>query len=331
MRWKTKELRAIKERPRDYEGVEERIRAALEEGLYLPVLHALGLPHGTLSNARDTALERALIDGRLTLEGTTVRGKFSAATSKELRELGAVRVKGGFSFPDTNGVPLHVMRAAVRGVKAAAEQARQVDDALRQLSPAEIAGSIRAAPLFDSTLWNLDRQLKASLQGFGMGAPLSAEDRKRIAREWQGNLELWVTDFTAKEIRRLRDLVQEKALKGARRQDLEKEIRKSFGVSVRKAKFLARQETGLLMAKIKESRYTAAGVTQYKWVCVAGSALHPVRPSHKILEGKIFSWNSPPTTSAPGEPVRRNNPGQDFNCRCYAKPIVSFREPERVE
>jgi SPP1 gp7 family putative phage head morphogenesis protein len=103
-------------------------------------------------------------------------------------------------------------------------------------------------------------------------------------------------------------------------------IRESFGVTEKKAKFLARQETGLLMAKFKESRYTESGIHQYKWRCSAGSAKHPVRPSHKVLDGRVFRWDTPPITTAPDEPQRRNNPGEDFNCRCVAIPIVGLAE-----
>jgi SPP1 gp7 family putative phage head morphogenesis protein len=96
-------------------------------------------------------------------------------------------------------------------------------------------------------------------------------------------------------------------------------------VSANKAKFLARQETSLMTTKLKETRYREAGVNEYKWKTVAGSKLHPVRPSHKILEGRIFRWDDPPITTPPGEAVRRNNPGQDYNCRCFAQPIVRFK------
>ena len=88
------------------------------------------------------------------------------------------------------------------------------------------------------------------------------------------------------------------------------------------------------MAKYKETKYVAAGVPEYRWGCVkmphqsSPQAIYKpgdVRYSHGILEGKIFSWNNPPITTPPGEPERRNNPGQDYNCRCFAIPIVRFK------
>ena len=52
---------------------------------------------------------------------------------------------------------------------------------------------------------------------------------------------------------------------------------------------------------------------------VVGSPNHPVREMHKALAGKVFSWDDPPITNEKGD---RNNPGQDYGCRCYARPIV---------
>lgn len=38
-----------------------------------------------------------------------------------------------------------------------------------------------------------------------------------------------------------------------------------------------------------------------------------VRPSHAANHGKIFSWDNPPDTGHPGE---------DYGCRCRAKPLL---------
>ncbi len=319
---KTVELRAIKESTRDFEALEARIKALFVEHLFLPLVHALDLPRETIENARPSPLEQALIDGYLRLEGEVITGTFNPVLAKALRAQGfrySAKL-GGY----VGTISPEVEKAAAQGEKKFRKQAQQLNDTIDNISPAEIAGKLDAAGLFDSTLWKVDRELNATLKPVGLKAGLPSEQRRRIAQEWQENLALWVNDFTAEEIKRLRGEVQASVLKGSRRPDLEKLIKKSFSVTANKAKFLARQETGLLMAKFKETRYAAAGVTEYKWRCVAGSKLHPVRPSHKILEGKTFSWNSPPITTAPGEPARRNNPGQDYNCRCFARPIVKF-------
>ncbi len=108
---------------------------------------------------------------------------------------------------------------------------------------------------------------------------------------------------------------------GYRYETLVAEIQKSYGISQRKAKFLARQETSLLMSKFKQVRYQEAGSNEYIWDCVAGSSAHPVRHFHLLNRGKIFRWDTGAPINANGD---RKNPGQDYNCRCFAKPIIRF-------
>ncbi len=186
----------------------------------------------------------------------------------------------------------------------------------------ELSASIHVSDLFDSSLWRVDRDVRKSLKDLAVAPQLTEHTAKRIAEEWQTNLDLSIKDFAEEEILKLREDIRKAAFSGNRRESVVKSIQRSFGVTENKAKFLARQETSLLMTKFKETRYTDSGVDEYRWRCVVGSPKHPVRPSHKILDGKIFRWDDPPTTSAPGEPARKNNPGQDFNCRCSAIPIL---------
>ena len=92
-------------------------------------------------------------------------------------------------------------------------------------------------------------------------------------------------------------------------------------MSQRKAKFLASQETRLLTSKLKEVRYKDVGIDEYIWQTVKGTPEHPVRPMHKKLNGTKQRFSSPPITNEKGQ---RNNPGEDYRCRCVARPIVKF-------
>jgi SPP1 gp7 family putative phage head morphogenesis protein len=188
--------------------------------------------------------------------------------------------------------------------------------------PEEITASVRVTDIFDAALLKVDKAFRGSVKDVAIAPTLSDVARRRIALEWQSNLERWIKDFADEEVEKLRQGIKENAFRGNRFESSVETIKRSFGVTERKAKFLARQETGLLMAKFKEARYTESGIHEYTWRCVAGSAAHPVRPSHKALDGKVFRFDTPPITTAPDEPTRRNNPGEDFNCRCHAVPRV---------
>jgi uncharacterized protein with gpF-like domain len=43
---------------------------------------------------------------------------------------------------------------------------------------------------------------------------------------------------------------------------------------------------------------------------------------HRALDGTIQDFKNPPITDKYGN---RNNPKEDFGCRCQAIPIVSFK------
>ena len=203
------------------------------------------------------------------------------------------------------------------------EKIAGIDRKLAQILPEELAGKLKTEHLFDRTLWRVESDFQRSVRGITIAPKLTKEQARRISTEWATNMQLWVSDFTKKEILELRENMQKTVFTGNRYGSAVKAIQDSYGVTLDKAKFLARQETNLLMAKYKQTRYQEAGVDYYKWGCVAGSKNHPVRPMHKVLEGKIFRWDSPPIVDKLGN---RKNPKQDYNCRCFARPMIGFKE-----
>lgn len=318
------ELHPIKETTEDFDRLEARIKTLFKESIYYPLLKELIIQKKTLQNDLDDLLD-ALRSGRITFSKGEFQGRFSASISKELRKLGAKWNRGVYRIPKSS-LPSSVKQAIATSEVRFKEKMAQLDKKLSQILPEEIADKLKSEDLFDRTLWKTDKSLKKSMANLTVVPEMSASRRKLIAEEWHDNMKLWIKDFSEKEIKSLRSKIQKNVFAGNRYEGVIQTIQKSYGVSANKAKFLARQETSLLMTKFKESRYTDAGINEYRWKCVAGTAKHPVRPSHKVLDNKIFSWDDPPITTAPGEPQRRNNPGQDYNCRCFAKPIVRFKQ-----
>lgn len=323
---KTVELRPIKESTSDYEDAERRIRELFRKEIYAPLMRLLGVQGAAFKNSKDPLID-AIQTGRIAFSRGVFSGKFSASISKELKRIGAEwdRKTGTFRILQAS-LPDSVREAVKASEFRFAEKIAEIDRRLAQILPDEIAGKVKLADTFDRALWKTERDFEASIKGITVAPQLTPERRKRIADEWETNMQLYIKDFTEKEILKLRGEMKKSVFTGNRYESAIKTIQRSYGVSANKAKFLARQETSLLMTKFKETRYTDAGVNEYKWGTVAGSKLHPVRPAHKRLEGKTFRWDDPPITTEPGEPVRRNNPGQDFNCRCFAKPVVRFKK-----
>lgn len=319
------ELKPIIETPADFDELEKRIVKAFIRHIYAPLMQLVGLPN-IIANARSKIdLASALRTGRITFSKGRFSGKLNAAITKELREMGAEWDGKGYRLP-LSEVPSEYRALIAASEIRFKERMRKVDAALAKILPTDVAEGVKSADLFDRVIWKTEDQFKKSVANVTIPPHLTDYQARKISEEWQLNLDRWVQDFTDEEVSRLRQMVRDTMTSGKRYEGLADDIKRSFGVSQRKAKFLARQETGLLVAKFKESRYAEAGITKYRWRCVVGSKLHPVRPSHKALEGKVFRFDDPPITTAPGEPVRRNNPGEDYNCRCFAIPIVSFSD-----
>lgn len=315
------ELKPIKETTEDFERLEEMIGEIFRKEIYIPLLREVNTSSKVLKNSTDDLLE-AISSGRINFANGRFTGNFNATISRELKKLGAKWERSTESFRLPKAKLTAEMKNAIDLSQARfAQKLAAVDRKLRDMLPEKIATKLDANKFFDTTLWKTDESFKKTVKGITVPPDLTKERRARIAKEYTENLQLYIKEWTEKEIVELRKDVQKAIFSGNRYESLIKSIQKSYDVSQNKAKFLARQETSLLMTKFKETRYTDAGVMEYRWGCVAGSPNHPVRPMHKALEGKVFRWDDPPVTDEKGN---RNNPGQDYNCRCFARPIVRF-------
>lgn len=348
------ELRPIKTSAKEFEQIERKIIDLFKAEIYYPILAIIKAPAKVLKLKNATSsLAEALESGQVVYSDGHFAGKFTAAISAELRGLGA-KWKGS---DGTYILPLEDIPPVIKisiGVSQARfqEKIEQIDKKLSTISPDRMVEKLVIAAQFAGALHKTERQMSLNIGAVEVEIPtrrdgnplvvhheLDAAQREKIAVEWESNMKLWVKDFTEEQIRDLRRKVWDNVEKGGRFEALIGDIQESYGVSANKAKFLARQETNLLMAKYQETRYVAAGITHYKWGCVkmphepsptAPYIRGDVRWSHGILEGHIYAFADPPITTAPVSrsgkaiPQRRNNPQQDYNCRCFAIPVIQL-------
>lgn len=315
------ELDPIIEDESDYDLLESEIIKLLQKEIYLPMLSELRIPKSILKNSIGDLIDD-IGSGQITYERGRFTGKFSSRISRDLRALGAVWDRKTSSYRIAHALlPVDVKTAIALSLAKFEERLRNIDRRLSQILPEEIAERLKVEEIFDATLWKVDKSFRRSVRNITVAPELTPERRRKIAEEYTFNMKLEIKKWADEEIIRLRQQMQKSAFSGVRYESMIGVIQRSYGVGKNKAKFLARQETGLLMAKFKASRYTDAGVNEYRWGCVVASPKHPVRPMHKALEGKVFRWDTPPVTDIKGS---RNNPGEDYNCRCFARPIVKF-------
>ena len=101
--------------------------------------------------------------------------------------------------------------------------------------------------------------------------------------------------------------------------ELVEEMERTTEVAVNRAMLIARTETARANASFNQARAISVGSRQYRWHNSGDGA---VRHSHKVykgkpLQGRIFSWDDPPTLSD----GMTGHPGTFPNCRCFAEPV----------
>ena len=90
-----------------------------------------------------------------------------------------------------------------------------------------------------------------------------------------------------------------------------KQIAKQGGVTERRAKLIARDQTSKLNSALNQQRSQKLGIEEYIWRTAGDER---VRDSHASKNGRTFRWDDPPKDTG--------HPGQDIQCRCVAQAII---------
>lgn len=110
---------------------------------------------------------------------------------------------------------------------------------------------------------------------------------------------------------------------GGRPAAISKQLQKQFGVTKGRAKMIARDQTAKINGDIAVKRAQSAGFEYFQWLDVNDAR---VRDRHESIANKvtaygkgIYRYDNPPL-SDDGTPII---PGQDFQCRCFSRPVLN--------
>lgn len=322
-----KELRPVRETDSDFADIEKEIIRIFKEEIYIPLINIV-MPSRIKNSIED--LIDAIQSGKIYYENGRFIGKINSSLSRELRKLGARwdRRQGSFSIPPAR-LPGSIQQAISTSFIRFEQVTKKIDQKLASVSPKEIADKIKVSSMFEKSLFKTEEKLKKTMKNITVTPKLTDSVKEKISEEYSNNMKLYIVGWTEEEILKLRAEVKASALKGARYENLIDDIKKSYGVSQNKAKFLARQETNLLLSKFKQEKYVESGIKQYRWGCVKmphqakNADYHEgdVRYYHAKNEGEVFDFDKPPIVNKNGD---RKHPGEDYNCRCFMIPIVKF-------
>lgn len=133
----------------------------------------------------------------------------------------------------------------------------------------------------------------------------------------QGNVAL-IKTVSADYFGRVEALVYDGVRQGTPWRQLAASLRTGpLAVSQRRAELIARDQVSKYNGQLSKLRQTQAGVDEYIWRTSRDAR---VRHDHAELDGTTQSWDSPPVVDKASG--RHGHPGDDYQCRCYAEPVL---------
>lgn len=127
-----------------------------------------------------------------------------------------------------------------------------------------------------------------------------------------------ITRMTQDQLGRIETLLTQHARSGSRVEQIRRELQEQQSLGRARAELIARDQVLKLNGQLTQLRQKEAGVEEYEWNT---SGDERVREFHRRLNGTVHRWDNPPVTDKKG---RRNHPGEDFQCRCVAIPIINL-------
>lgn len=308
-----KKLTPVRLKHKYFKAVEKEINKAFFDNVYKALFDIVRKPMEFLNAKSPT--EEALKNGTLYYENGQFKGGINSKISRELKALGAVfsKTTKKWSLPMAD-IPANIKAGIVAQLDAINGMNNDLINVLDGINLEEIISKTTLEKTYDDVVKEMNDDI---LKTISIETVFTAEAAKFLAEEWAENLDLNIKKFTQENISQLRTKIKINATSGQRAENLIKIIEKDFNVSRSKAKFLAKQETSLLMSKMRQQRYKEAGTDKYQW---STTGLSNVRDDHRKLDRTIQTWTNPPVVNT--KTGVRAHPGEDFGCNCVAIPIV---------
>lgn len=120
----------------------------------------------------------------------------------------------------------------------------------------------------------------------------------------------YITSIRDSHVKNVEQIILRGVTNGQSTTEMAEEIKKQKEISLNKAQFIARDQTGTLLGKMTAERHKRAGIIAFRW---SDSGDSKVRHSHAVRNGKIFFYEDNPLL-----------PGEDYGCRCVAEMADEF-------
>lgn len=118
---------------------------------------------------------------------------------------------------------------------------------------------------------------------------------------------------------RVQDMVMQSVQTGRDLGQLTKDLQHQFGVTRRRATFIAKSQNNIATAAFTRARYIECGIEESQWCHSAGGRTQ--RPSHVKASADKVRYKNAEGWFDPDE-GRRVLPGELPNCRCFARAVI---------
>lgn len=139
-----------------------------------------------------------------------------------------------------------------------------------------------------------------------------------------------IKSIPAQYLEQVQNIVMGNMRQGMRPSYIEQQLVKQFGVTTRRAKLIARDQTSKIQGEMNRIRQVNSGINYFKWTT---SHDERVRHSHVEVAKRdvgygpgIFRWDDLPVVD--GVPTF---PGQPINCRCVSIAVPDFKVEKHIK
>lgn len=133
------------------------------------------------------------------------------------------------------------------------------------------------------------------------------------------------------QVQAVADILRPAQAAGQRWEEIAPQIQERLGISQRRARLIAQDQTLTFNGEMARLTQKDAGITKAKWKTAGDMAVRgrpggiyaKSKENHWALEGVVFEWDNPPLI--PGT-TEHAIPGKRIKCRCQGIPIIPLFE-----
>lgn len=278
-------------------------------------------------NEISTELQRAFKNNIITYKDNLITGTFNSKITKELKGLGAI-----YDFR-RNAFKIDVLPSELQNIVYNNQfKVKNFVYDLDEFASEYLKNLEQSIDFIDvdytDVIDNYFNQLQYNFEDIGIKPILNKYQIEAINNKYIYDSKAYIKDFVEKDITKLREQIKKYVLEdGYNDKTIANYIEKTYNTTQTHSLFLARQESSLILAQYTQAQYESLGIKKYVWLTSNDERVRDYPNNnknggnHKMLDGKIFSFDDPPITNLlTGE---RHNPGEAFNCRCVASPYLN--------